>query len=122
MILIVDDHQDSCEALTRLCERKGLPAKYVLSGDDAMAAVREESPSVLVLDHMMPGATGLEVLERLKSEGHLENTPVVFVSATYDWTTYQRAKQLGARAWLVKGTVRLADVVDQVAGLYAESR
>jgi putative two-component system response regulator len=114
-ILIVDDHQDTCEMLARMCERRGLTARYVLSGKDAIDAVREQTPAVLVLDQMMPDATGLDVLERLQAEGRLEKTPVVFVSAMYDWHVYQRAMRLGAKAWLVKGTVRLADVVDEVA-------
>jgi CheY-like chemotaxis protein len=114
-ILIVDDHQDSCDVLARLCEKRGLSARYVLSGEEALAAVREQTPAVLVLDQMMPGASGLDVLEQLHAEGRLGKTAVVFVSAIYDWGAYQRAKKLGASAWLVKGTVRLSEVVDEVA-------
>lgn len=118
MILIVDDHQDTCEALARMCEKKGLPARYVLSGEDALKAVHDRMPKVLVLDHMMPGQSGLQVMERLHREGRLTDTTVIFVSAAYDWETYERARRLGARAWLVKGTVRLMDVVDEVAEAY----
>lgn len=121
MILIVDDHQDTCEALAKLCERRGLPARYALSGDDALRAMRSHEPRVLVLDQMMPGKTGLDVLEHLADRGRLDDVQVIFLSAVFDWQTYQKALRLGAKAWLVKGTVRFTDVVDRVADCLAQA-
>ena len=115
MILIVDDHADTGEALTKLCQKRGMDAKYVTSGDEALASVYTDGPEVIVLDHMMPGRTGMEVLEALNREGRLEKTRVIFLSAVFDWDVFQKAKQLGAKQWLVKGTVRMTDVVDEVA-------
>jgi CheY-like chemotaxis protein len=115
MILIVDDHKDTCEVLARLCARKGLPASYATSGQAALEHVRTHKPRVLLLDHMMPGTTGLDVLEQLHRDGHLESTKVLFLSAVFDHHLYRKALRLGAREWFVKGTIRLTDVVNHLA-------
>jgi CheY-like chemotaxis protein len=121
MILIVDDHQDTCEVLAKLCERRGLPARYALSGEDALRTLHTDPPRVVVLDQMMPGKTGLDVLEHLAGDGRLDDVQVIFLSAVFDWQSYQKALRLGAKAWLVKGTVRLTDVVDRVADCLAQA-
>ena len=71
MILIVDDHPDSCEPLKRLLTMVGHPAECVQSGPDALAYMRTVEPDAVVLDVRMPGMSGLDVLKIVRSDPNL---------------------------------------------------
>jgi CheY-like chemotaxis protein len=117
MILIVDDHQDTCEAMQRLLTRKGLSAQYVLSGDEALEFCKVTKPDVIVLDDMMPGKSGLEVFHDFLKDPSMTGTKVIFYSAIFDFKKSQEAQRLGARAWMVKGTIHINEVINRIAAL-----
>ena len=61
-ILIVDDHPDQCVALVKLFRFAGIDARLVPDGREALAAVTERRPDVILLDVMMPDMDGFQVL------------------------------------------------------------
>src|SRR5947207_1889278 len=89
MILIVDDHKDTCEALQRLLERKGMHSTYVLSGDEAIEFCKTNRPDVVVLDDMMPGKSGMEVFHAFLKNPALAGVKVLFYSAVFDFKKQQ---------------------------------
>jgi two-component system OmpR family response regulator len=117
MILIVDDHQDTCEAMKRLLARKGLSAQFVLSGDEALEFCKRTKPDVVVLDDMMPGKSGLEVFHDFLKDPNMAGTKVIFYSAIFDFKKSQEAERMGARAWMVKGTIHINEVINRIAML-----
>src|SRR5687767_12792727 len=76
MILIVDDHPDTCGFLVRLLGKRGYAATCAASGEAALAALAGVRPSLIVLDYMMPGMSGLDVLRRIRSDAALAAVPV----------------------------------------------
>src|SRR5437763_1707134 len=78
MILLVDDLADSCRALVRLLKLSGYQAECVSSGDQALAVMKAIKPQLVVLDEMMPGKSGIDVLRELKSRPELADVPVLF--------------------------------------------
>ena len=123
MILIVDDHQDSCNALKRLLNLSGhSDVDCVYSGEDALSYLRTEGkPDVMVLDYMMPGMTGLDVLREMKSEPGLSDVPVVFYSADSTGRAAFTAKMLGAKAWMTKGGVEWPELIQTLDAVAADS-
>jgi CheY-like chemotaxis protein len=119
MVLIVDDHKDTCEVLQRMLTRTGMPAEYALDAIQAMEAIHKTKPAVILLDQMMPGYTGFDLLRSLRENPRLKDIPVIFFSVVFDWSLYQKAMRLGAHRWFVKGAVPLTEVVDAVAACYA---
>jgi CheY-like chemotaxis protein len=106
MILIVDDFQDGAEALCRLLRAAGYPCQWVGGGAEALALVRAhppEQPLLLVLDDMMPGMSGVEVLRAIRADPKIAPTPVVLHSAGFDLEHRDEAMSLGALAWALKG-------------------
>lgn len=120
MILIVDDYRDGAEALRRLFRAMGHRAETALSGPDAIDFIRAHPPHeplLVVLDHMMPEMTGLQVLHILRRDPALSDTKVLFYSAGYDADVREEAMRLGALEWLCKGggggeVQRILEVVD----------
>ena len=117
MILIVDDHPDTCEMLKRVLARRGMESTACQSGTAALSLLYQNSqkPKVVVLDEMMPDKTGLEVFRQLKADPSLKDINVIFYSAGFDYSKHQEALRLGAKAWFVKGVNRLDDLVRTIS-------
>jgi len=80
-LLCVDDDKKNLELLEVLLSPLGYELKFSESGEDALKQIEREIPDLILLDIMMPGMTGLEVLERLRSEEKTRLVPVVLVTA-----------------------------------------
>ena len=65
-ILLVDDEHEFITTLAERLELRGIGARVVFDGESALEAVAADEPHVMVLDVLMPGIKGLEVLERVK--------------------------------------------------------
>ena len=106
MILIVDDFQDGADALCRLLRAAGYPCEWVGGGPEALATIRArppEQPLLVILDDMMPGMSGVEVLRAIRADPRIAPTPVVLHSAGFDLAHRDEAMSLGALAWVLKG-------------------
>jgi two-component system alkaline phosphatase synthesis response regulator PhoP len=115
-ILIADD-----EAHLRLLVRKTLEVEdYRLleapDGDGALALARKERPDLVILDWMMPGRTGLDVLRALREDPGTAATPVIMLTARSQKDDRAEAERLGVRGYLVKpfSPLELLQLVEQV--------
>ena len=99
-VLLVDDEQDFVKSLSERLEMRELEARTAFNGDQALKAVKQEQPSVIVLDLRMPGMDGLEVLRLLK-KAHPE-VQVIILTGHGTEKDEAEAKRLGAFAYLQK--------------------
>lgn len=67
-ILLVDDEVEFASTLAERLELRGINARVAYDGESALKAVAENEPQVMVLDVMMPGIKGLDVLQRVREE------------------------------------------------------
>ncbi len=81
LILVVDDNPLNVEPLCDLLEAMGYRVAEAYNGADALRAVQENPPDLILLDIMMPGMNGFEVCRRLKADPRSGKIPVVFVTA-----------------------------------------
>lgn len=96
-VLALDDDPWALEITKTMLESHDIPVHAVQTFDDAMDAVRRlGAPSVMLLDVMMPEASGFEICRRLRSEGSLRHTRVVFVTALDDEQSKLTALDAGA--------------------------
>ena len=98
-ILVVDDDDDLREMMALTLWSNGYAVTEASSGEEALAAVAQgpEAPCLVLLDLMMPGMSGAQVLEKWRATAHLERVPVIVVSALADvW------KPPGAVGYLTK--------------------
>ena len=103
-VLVVDDHPDLCRMMVRLVELAGHPATCAADGQAALDAIRRgPPPSLVLLDIMMPGMAGWDVLRAVRADPALDCVSVVMCSALGDPDARRRAVALGAQDYLVKG-------------------
>ena len=95
-VLVIDDQRANLDTAKMLLEREGHLVRCETSGEDALECLDAFRPDLILLDMMMPGMDGFEVLLELKARGALPRIPVLFVTAAHDEFTLQRAFELGA--------------------------
>ena len=81
-ILIVEDHPTMREAMRLVLEREGFDIDEASDGDQALAAVRDDAPDLVLLDMSIPGTAGLDVLGAIKSDPSSSKVRVIVVTAT----------------------------------------
>jgi len=116
-ILVVDDNDTICKSLAKLVEHAGHKGYCVTSGEDALQFVENKMPDLIILDVMMPGMDGLEVLRRLKSDEQTKNLPVVMFSAVTDEDYRNHVLSKGATDYWVKATVGFDDLENRLKKL-----
>jgi len=112
-VLVVDDEEGIRESVGYALRREGFDVDEVEDGAQALAAVRDRSYDVVVLDVMLPGASGLDVCRELRSEG---SVPILMLSARDTETDRIVGLELGADDYLTK-PFSLAELVSRVRAL-----
>jgi len=104
-LLIIDDTPETCDLLARMFARHGHAAACLHDGGAAVAALRSHHFDLVILDVMMPGTDGFDVLTAVRGapEATVRDTPVVLYSAISDPDVIQRGLSLGADDWIIKG-------------------
>ena len=109
-VLIVDDDEDGCRPLVRLLQYVGHSPFFVHDGRAALSMLEQLRPDMILLDVMMPGLDGIEVLKIIRSHPQHKDLPVVVYSALNDTDTMDRAMQSGAHSYLVKSKASFTDI------------
>jgi CheY-like chemotaxis protein len=118
-VLVADDDARNRKLLETLLNSDGYQVAGVNSGQAALAAVAAEKPDLVLLDLMMPGMDGFEVLRRLKASNHSQDIPVVMVTALDDSGSRARMDAAGAAGLLVKPVDRwkLKETLEKLLGV-----
>ena len=101
-LLVIEDDQSTVRLLTIALERKGYEIQVASNGLTGLKAARAQVPQVILLDLMLPGVDGFEVLNRLRSMPETADIPVIVVSAKSSTADQERAAKLGAVKYLQK--------------------
>jgi twitching motility two-component system response regulator PilH len=82
-VLLVDDERDGVEALVGMFRKSGYEAEAVGSAEQAMASIRARRPEVVLVDVMMPGRDGVELLREIRADPATAKLPVLMVTANH---------------------------------------
>jgi len=115
-VLIVDDNADAARPLAVLMRHMGHQGLYFDSGEKALGFIKDTLPDLIVLDAMMPGMDGIEVLRRVRSDPRSAGVPVVMFSAIGEAAYQAHARRHGANDYWVKASLSLEDLRQKVSG------
>jgi DNA-binding response OmpR family regulator len=101
-ILIVDDEKLILISTRIVLESVGYGVVTAASGEEAIGKAKEEKPSLILLDIMMPGIDGWETLSRLKDDAETSNIPVIIFTAREHSRGRQLAREMGAADYFQK--------------------
>jgi two-component system phosphate regulon response regulator PhoB len=101
-ILVVDDEADILALVTYHLAKSGYRVSTAATGVEALRAAREECPALIVLDLMLPGMSGFEVLEQLRADANTGSIAVLMLTARRDEPDRIRGLSIGADDYLTK--------------------
>lgn len=101
-VLVVDDQSANLRVIAMLLTRQGYEVITATGGEEAIARYNERAPDLVLLDMMMPGQDGFEVLQALREQPVPLRAPVVFVTAAHDRDLLLRAFEAGAVDYVTK--------------------
>ena len=119
-LLIVEDSEQAAIFLSRMLEAHGYRYQVARDGMEAISAVRENPPDLVLLDIMMPTLNGYQVCRELKDDPETRAIPIVMLTAKSQESDKFWGKEAGADVYVVKPfdmDELLEAVVEQIGGL-----
>ncbi len=114
-VLIVDDDKFLLEMYKKKFEKYELETDISVGPMDVLEKLRSgTTPDILILDIIMPGMDGIELLQTIRDEKLSPNSIVVMLTNESDAERINRAKELGAAGYIVKATSIPSEVVEEV--------
>ena len=118
-VLVIEDSTDLAEGLRFNLELEGYAVKVAEDGNTGLACVREWEPDLVILDLMLPGIDGYQVLRSLRADGR--QTPVLILSARGEESDKVRGFQLDADQYVTK-PFGLIELLERVKSLLRRTR
>ena len=118
-VLVIEDSTDLAEGLRYNLELEGYAVKVAEDGNTGLACVREWEPDLVILDLMLPGIDGYQVLRSLRADGR--QTPVLILSARGEESDKVRGFQLDADQYVTK-PFGLIELLERVKSLLRRTR
>jgi two-component system, chemotaxis family, chemotaxis protein CheY len=104
-VLIVDDSETIRQEVARALGNAGFSVVEACDGMEALERLAESDFSIMILDVNMPRLGGLDLLDRLKQDAKTAKLPVIMLTTEAQRSMIERAKNAGARGWLIKPVV-----------------
>lgn len=119
-VLLVEDEPNIIEAISFLLERDGWTVRIHAQGNDAVDAVARVSPDVVILDVMLPGRSGFDILRDLRSEAETRELPILMLTARGQTKDRELAESYGVSHFMTKPFSN-EEMLGKVRELYAAS-
>lgn len=118
LILIVEDNASIAKIWSLKLSKEGFEVDNAKTGKEALDKVREKLPSLILMDIMIPGITGIEVFQQLRQNVEFAGIPVVFLSSSsITREEVQKLLDMGAAAYFQKFDISPQDLVSKVRAL-----
>ena len=101
-ILVIEDDQDIADLLQYNLERERYHVVLAATGEKGLEAARQKSPSLILLDLMLPGINGLDVCRTLKDDATTRSIPIIMISARTEEADIVSGLELGADDYITK--------------------
>lgn len=88
---------------------------HTASGEEALKIISEQNPDIVMLDVVLPGMNGYDILKKIKEDEKSKNIPIIMLSNLGEDTDKNKAVELGAKKYLIKASVTLDDIIDEIS-------
>jgi len=116
-ILWVEDDKLLSLILSKKLLKSGFDLLKAVNSTEAFAILEKEIPDIIVLDILLPGMNGLDILQKIKMQEKLRKIPTIILSNMNSQTEIDKAKLLGANRFIVKAAVSLEEIVKEIEAL-----
>jgi len=113
-ILIVDDDLGIRETFSKLLEKEGFDVITLGEGESVVETLRKNPVDLIILDIMLPGKSGIEVLKELKKDKELKSIPVIMFTAKDSEQTLKEAFEIGANDFIKKPVKSITELLARI--------
>jgi len=113
-ILFIEDESALQKTFGDLLKQEGYEMISALDGEIGLGLAKSKKPNLILLDLILPKASGFEVLEKLKKDGATKEIPVIVLTNLEAMEDIEKALILGATTYLVKASYSLEEVLEKV--------
>ena len=101
-VLLIEDEPNIIEAVSFILSRDGWDVKTHSNGHDAMETVRLRAPDLIILDVMLPGKSGTDILAEIRADADFADTPVLMLTVRGQVKDRETAERAGADKYMTK--------------------
>ena len=113
-VLLIEDDPFLSSLLANRLKREGFDVLNVKSGNEAVKSLKAFTPDLVLLDLILPGKSGFEVLEEMKSDPQAPKVPVIIISKLGQDADLARGRELGTVDYVIKARTTIDEVVQKV--------
>ncbi len=121
-ILIVEDEAALLYALKAELSHNDFEVIEAIDGEKGLQALENQKPDIVILDLLLPGIDGFEVLRRIKSKPETKDIPVIILTNLGDKENVEKGKKLGADDYLIKTDYSLEEVIKKLKDLVNKTK
>ncbi|KKU54736.1 MAG: Two component transcriptional regulator, winged helix family [Parcubacteria group bacterium GW2011_GWA1_47_11] len=121
-VMWVEDDSFLSDIIARKLSAEKCLLVHTKDAEEALPLVGTEMPDVIMLDVLLPGMNGFELLTKLKSDPKTKSIPVILLSNLGQESDVEKGKSLGADRFLVKATLKLDEVIGQIKEVLAGAK
>ncbi len=113
-ILIIEDDKFLRELIVKKVTNEGFRVVRAIDGEEGIKKIKEEKPDLVLLDLILPGIDGFEVLSHMKEDPALSSIPVIILSNLGQKEDIDRAMKLGATDYLIKAHFTPGEIIEKI--------
>jgi len=113
-ILVIEDEKTLRFLLNQTLAEEGFEVEEAIDGEEGIQKLKESKPDLILLDLLLPGIDGFEVLSRIKRDSDSESIPVIILSNLGQEEEVERGLKLGAIDYLIKAHFTLDEIALRV--------
>lgn len=113
-ILIIEDDKFLRELIAQKLIKEGYEVSEAVDGEEGIKKVKDEKPTLILLDLILPGIDGFEVLNGIKEDPALSLIPVIILSNLGQKEDVEKGLKLGAVDYLIKAHFTPGEIIDKI--------
>ncbi len=113
-ILIIEDDKFLRELINRKLLNQGFDTIEAVDGEEGVKKAKEENPDLILLDLILPGIDGFDVLQQIKSQANIIKVPVIVLSNLGQQEDIDKGFKLGAVDYLIKAHFTPGEIVEKI--------
>lgn len=116
-ILIIEDDKFLRELISQKLVKEEYDISEAVDGEEGIKKIKEEKPELILLDLILPGIDGFEVLSRMKEDASISSIPVIILSNLGQKEDVEKGLKLGATDYLIKAHFTPGEIIEKIKAI-----
>ena len=116
-VLIVEDDKFLRELISRKLKEEGFDIVEAIDGEEGIKKLKEENPDLVLLDLILPGIDGFEVLSKAKEDSKTSSIPIIILSNLGQREEVEKGLKLGAIDYLIKAHFTPGEIIEKIKSI-----